>query len=318
VVIYPKELTGLAQAVSSRDVMVPDDTEDHSELYSAIINESDQFEHPPVFMREDCDQLTNHPVWALKIGQWMLRAARVATGSRPRVLEDGPDVMNSDDEDSKKDEHGDELTGTFVGCSSLEQARITEQQAQDQLAAFTGSLVLTPPESDRPKSPTGEDWSWRSPKELKLAQTAVRSLALSAAPPRPAIRLESDPEIQAPVKAPPLEIVKATAIPAAELPKGLKAAASQATETSSTVKRKTKAAAPSQAPADQPKETKVSTRKKGQEKGQESPGTKVPPPMQTRAQARDASGAGGLRGVDGSGSIEAVCGSSSPARKPGS
>jgi hypothetical protein len=62
VVIYPKELTGLAQALTTRDVSVADDVEDHSELYSAILSERDQFENPPVFMREDCDQLISHPV----------------------------------------------------------------------------------------------------------------------------------------------------------------------------------------------------------------------------------------------------------------
>jgi hypothetical protein len=58
----------------------------------------------------------------------MITAARVATGNRPRVLEDGPDVMNSDDEDSKTEEHGDKLTGMYVNrCFSLDQARISEQ-----------------------------------------------------------------------------------------------------------------------------------------------------------------------------------------------
>jgi hypothetical protein len=52
--------------------------------------------------------------------------------------------------------------------------------------------------------------------------------------------------------------------------------------------------------------------------GQESPETKVSPPMQTRAQAKQASGAGGLRGVVGSGQTGYVCGKSSPSSKPGS
>jgi hypothetical protein len=131
VVIYPKELTGLAQAITNRNPVVQSDLEDHSMLYSSILVESDKFENPPIFMTEDCDQLTANPMWASKIGEWMITAARVATGGRRRVLEDGPDVMRSDDEDSKVEEHGDELTGTFTqGCSSLEEARMSEQQAQ--------------------------------------------------------------------------------------------------------------------------------------------------------------------------------------------
>jgi hypothetical protein len=59
----------------------------------------------------------------------------------------------------------------------------------------------------------------------------------------------------------------------------------------------TKAAASSQAPADQPTGAKAPHRKKGQE----SPETKISsPPMETRARKK-ASGAGGLRGVTGSG-----------------
>jgi hypothetical protein len=305
VVFYPQEITGLSQVLTSRNVTVDDDLEDNSELYEAILNESDQFECPPLFMREDCDELTSHPVWALKIGQWMITAARVATGSRPRVLEDGPDVMNSDDEDSKKDEHGEELTGMYAnGCSTLEEARMTEQQAQVQRASVTFSSSLALPKST---SPTGEDWSWMSEKQRKLAEAAVQLMALSSPPPRPATRIP-EPEFQAPAKAGPLEITKAILAPAVDIPESF-----------------TKAVASPRAPADQPTGTKVPPRKKGRAKGQESPGTKVPPPtvdrppMATRSSTKkQPSGAGGLGGVTGSGQIGAVCGSSSPARKPGS
>jgi hypothetical protein len=50
-------------------------------------------------------------------------------------------------------------------------------------------------------------------------------------------------------------------------------------------------------------------------KGQESPETKVSHPMVTRQRA---SGAGGLRGVVGSGQTGYVCDKSSPSSKPGS
>jgi hypothetical protein len=257
-------------------------------------------------MREDCDQLTSHPVWSTKIAQWMITAARVATGGRRRVLEDGPDVMNSDDEDAKKEEHGEELTGMYgQGCTSLDQARMSEQQAQMQRAAasFTSSLALFSSEPERKATPLAspvnsddegmsEDQRSCSNRGKKMAKRSAKSsAALLSRPPRLATRIplptDSDPEIQAPAKAPPLEITKTT-----------KAAASQ------------------RASADQSTEAKASTRKKGQVKGQESPGTQVPPPMQTRARA--GSGAGGFRGVDGSGQTGYVCGKSSPSSKPGS
>jgi hypothetical protein len=298
VVIYPKELTGLAQVLVSRNVIVPDDLEDHSGLYSAILQESDLFECPPIFMREDCDQLTSHPVWALNIAKWMITAARVATGSRRRVLEDGPDVMNSDDEDAKKEDHGEVLTEMYAaGCSSLEQARISEQQAQMQRAM--ASAQIAPPRPCTPGVSEEEDWSWMSEKQRRKAEAAMKALAMNPAQ-MPATRI-SDPVVQPPAKAAPLEITKATHVPAVGISKSV-----------------TKAAASPRTPVDQLTEAKASTRKKGQTKGQESPGTKVPPPMATRSSTKKASGAGGLRGVDGSGQSGAVCGSSSPARKPGS
>jgi hypothetical protein len=165
--------------------------------------------------------------------------------------------MNSDDEDSKQEEHGDKLTGMYAnGCSSLEQARMSEQQAQAQGAAasatFSGSLAPLISNSEPKASPmnSDDDESWMNPDQKRLAQVArevaaaeeaarqeaarqeaARKLAHLSAPPRPATRIplpsDSDPEIQAPAKAAPLEITKATLVPAVDISKSvMKAAAS--------------------------------------------------------------------------------------------
>jgi hypothetical protein len=267
-----------------------------AKLYSAILGESDQYECRPLFLREDDDQITSHPVRAVEIAKWMITAARVATGNRRRVLEDGPDVMNSDDEDSKKEEHGEELHGMYAqGCASLEQTRLTEQQAQAQRAA--GYMKDTPgldtllSDSSRISTPLpssansdDEDWSWMTEGQRKLAEVAKAKLAENPVkalpPPRPATRIP-DPEVQAPAKGAEVKVTRT----------------------------KSKAAAPSRAPADQPTEAKASTRTKGQAKGQakgqESPETKVSTPIQTRgAVKRKASGAGNLRSGGGSGQTE--------------
>jgi hypothetical protein len=76
-----------------------------------------------------------------------------------------------------------------------------------------------------------------------------------------------------------------------------------------------KAVAPQRASADQPKGAKAPPPTKGQVKGQESPVAKATHPIASRR--RKASGAGGLRGVDGSGQTQ-VCGHVSPPSKPGS
>jgi hypothetical protein len=78
------------------------------------------------------------------------------------------------------------------------------------------------------------------------------------------------------------------------------------------IQQETKAAASQRAPADQPTGAKAPP----PTKGQEIPGTKVSHPMATRS--REASRAGGLRGVVGSGSTGYVCDKSSPSSKPGS
>jgi hypothetical protein len=86
-----------------------------------------------------------NPVWSTMVPSWLLIASKVATGSRPRVLEDGPDTMNSGDEDAKKDDHGDDITDGYApGCASLDQARISEAQAQMLRAAAQSSQMMIP------------------------------------------------------------------------------------------------------------------------------------------------------------------------------
>jgi hypothetical protein len=258
-------LTGLPQVLSTRNVIISDE-EDHLELYSAILQASDSYERPPIFLREDCEDITSHQVWSIEVPKWLITAARVATGSRRRVLEDGPDTMNSEDEDAKKEERGDELTGMYApGRATLEDARLSEEQAQLQRAAasskdtFRSSIpALSAPEFERKPTPLttpvnsdDEEMSY----EQRRALNTGKKMAAKSTP-------------KAPKVAP-------------------------------------KAAAPPQAPADQPKGAKAPTPTKGQAKGQESPETKVSTPMETRGQAKTkACRAGGMRDVAGSGQME--------------
>jgi hypothetical protein len=107
-----------------------------------------EFERPPLFLRENDPQIVNDPTWSTKIQGWMITASRIATGSRPRVLEDGPDVMNSDDEDAKEDDNGEELTGVYAnGCSSLAESRMSEQLAQEVRLSATFATALPAPSS---------------------------------------------------------------------------------------------------------------------------------------------------------------------------
>jgi hypothetical protein len=91
VVIYPKELTKLGQVLSTGDPNV--DSEDgHPIAYATILQAVQSYERKPLFLREDYEQITSDPTWSVEVPRWLNTAARVATGSRRRVLENGPDA----------------------------------------------------------------------------------------------------------------------------------------------------------------------------------------------------------------------------------
>jgi hypothetical protein len=62
VIIYPKELTGLSQVISTGNPIVPDAIEDHSALYERILIKSEKFGRRPLFLSEDDPQIMNDPV----------------------------------------------------------------------------------------------------------------------------------------------------------------------------------------------------------------------------------------------------------------
>jgi hypothetical protein len=49
--------------------------------------------------------------------EWMTAAPQIATGSRRQVVENGPDVMNSDN-DSDDEQHGDEILDGYLGIKT--------------------------------------------------------------------------------------------------------------------------------------------------------------------------------------------------------
>jgi hypothetical protein len=63
----------------------------------------------------------------------MNAAAQVSVGSRDLVLENGPDTMNSNDEESLKEEHGEVLTGMYTeGLKApvlISQSEVARQKA---------------------------------------------------------------------------------------------------------------------------------------------------------------------------------------------
>jgi hypothetical protein len=309
--VYPKEMTKLEQVLETRDLSI--DTEDgHSIAYIAILQASQGFENPPVFMKEDHPAITSDPQLAKLVPGWMNTAAKVASGNRRRVLENGRDVMNSDDEDAIEDVKPDEELNMYTagmdptkGPVLLSQRQVAAQKGGAAALAQQQAAEKAPPRSQTSVSGSSDDddpngpeliWSqskhfWRPNKNCRKAATAEpqRQPAPSGMPVNSASQAKGPSRPPTPVGAP--------------------------TETTNTAP---KAAAPQKAPAE-PKPTKgAKASHPTPPKGQESPETKVSTPMETRRQAKEASGAGGLRGVVGSGSTGHVCNKLSPSSKPGS
>jgi hypothetical protein len=133
VVVYPKELSHLSTIITSGDLSV--DAE-HVIAYQAILEHAQEFEIPPTFVKEDADEIISHPEMSEKVPAWMCLAERIATGSRKRVTEDGPDTWHSDDE-SKTDVEADKEANMYTPemDPKLGPQKLTQHQAALQRAA---------------------------------------------------------------------------------------------------------------------------------------------------------------------------------------
>jgi hypothetical protein len=306
VVIYPKELTDFESVLSSGNPNVnPEDG--HPIAYQRVLAAAAAFEFPPVFLKEDCEVIVSDPKKAELVPQWMCLAERIATGNRPRVLEDGPDTLHSDDE-AKQDVEADEEKGIYtaemdpkLGPKTLSAQEAARQRAaanalKASLASTTSSGFTTTSTSDvssdfgnsivSAPQPTRQSTPLHSPVNSDDEMTEDQKRLVKHAQKCSAIpRCTSAPGTKLPPKS-----AQPKAAHAKE-PQGNGTPASRSRADagpSQKVPEPPKAAAPPRAPAARPKS-------KG-DVGQESPGTKVPTdphPMATRRQ--QASRAGGLR-----------------------
>jgi hypothetical protein len=165
VVIYPKDVSQLEQVLSTGDPSI--DSEDgHHIAYSQILQAAQSYEKRPIFLREDSEQITSDPIMAEKVPKWMSIAAQVATGNRRRVQEDGPDVMNSDEEDALKEEHGDEIAD---GCTSDMDPRkgpVKLTRAQVAAQKVAAHALKVPPRSQSPVCGSSDDDDPNGPKHI--------------------------------------------------------------------------------------------------------------------------------------------------------
>jgi hypothetical protein len=289
VVIYPKDLSQLETVLSTGNPNI--DSEDgHPIAYSAILQAAQSYERPPLFLREDHEQITSDPVMTEKVPGWMNTAAKVATGNRRRVLENGPDVMNSDDEDALEDVKPDEEKGMYTAGMDPEKGPVKLAQAQ---AAAQRAAAKAPPRPQTPSSgssddddPNGSGYVWSQTKSCMRKNKHFRNAATDA--------------------------TKTSGSPPVDVPKPVPAVSAPMSVPADSVKGKKpvmKAAASQKAPVGQPiSEAKASK----PVKGQESPETKVSKPMETRR--RTASRAGGLRSGGGSGKTDTCVAQGNPSK----
>jgi hypothetical protein len=311
VVVYPKELSYLDTVIDSGD---PSVDADHEIAYQAILEHAQTFEIPPVFIKEDAESIAAHPEMSLKVPSWMCMAERIATGSRKRVTEDGPDTWHSDDE-SKTDIEADKEANMYTSemdptlgpqkLSMHEAARLraaakgsqtSTSASSTEVSSDFGNSIVSSPVSTRQATPLNSDDDEFMSYDQQRALNLGKKMSQKSVP-----RCPSTPGLRKATGGAPGTRLEAA--PESLMPDSVK----QAVEP--------KAAASQRAPEDQPKGAKAPPPTKGQAKGQESPVAKATHPMAQRT--RRASGAGGLRGVDGSGQTQG-CGHVSPPSKPGS
>jgi hypothetical protein len=318
VIIYPKELWGLEEVLATGDPNA-DPEDGHPIAYERVFAAAAQFESTPVFLKEDCERIVSDPKKAELVPQWMCLAERVATGSRSRVLENGPDTLNSDDE-AKEDVTADELTGMYTSemdpksgpkkLSSQEAARQramatalrdAERLTSSSVSRFTtssspevssdfgnsiGNSAQSSRQSSRQSTPMNsdneDDMTEDQKRLVKLARKKSSIPRCSSAP-------GEKPPTRQPAKSQPAQEPKGNGTPVSRM-RGDAGPSQKVTQPSVL-----KAAAYRRAPADR------------SSSGQESPGTKVPTTKQ-------ASRAGGLRGVGGSGKTDTCVANGHPSK----
>jgi hypothetical protein len=143
--------------------------------YTAVLRAAQSFEKPPIFLKEDSEQITSDPELIEKVPEWMILASQVATRNRRRVLEDGPDKMNSDDEereDMKPDEEANMYAPGMDPTKGLVMLSANQVAAQ-KAAAQALKALRVPPHSQSPVNwssdeddPNGSEFIWSQTKSF--------------------------------------------------------------------------------------------------------------------------------------------------------
>jgi hypothetical protein len=308
VVIFPKELSHLEEVLISADPNI-DPKDGHPIAYQRVLAAAAEYEIPPMFLKEDCDAIVSDPAKAEAVPKHMCLAERIATGSRPRVLENGPDTLHSD-EDAEEDVEADKELGMYapgvdptLGPMKLSRAEVARQLAAPRaIKAQASGIQSSCSESDNPDgfdmrySHSRETFVKNAAKDLsdsEVGNSIISSPSSSTAPSRPPTPSEEHQKLVEGAK-------KRVAVPRSPSAENLG----------------NKSAIRSRAVADPGSKASPGTAEDTQPKGAKAPpptkGQQVPKhPMETRHGSR----AGGFRpGVGGSGQKDARVASSHPSQ----
>jgi hypothetical protein len=136
VVIFARDIEHLEEVLISADPNA-DPRDGHPIAYKRVLEAAAEFEVPPIFLKEDCQVIVTDPAKAAVVPTMVCMAERIATGSRPRVLENGPDTPNSDEEADEDVEADKELNMYAPGVDSTLGPKVLSQaEAARQHAAF--------------------------------------------------------------------------------------------------------------------------------------------------------------------------------------
>jgi hypothetical protein len=172
VVILPKEVTPFETVLTSSDPSL-DSKDGHDGAYTNILQHCQTFENPPAFIREDRAQVCDDPIIAQNVSEWMAAAKQVETGSRKRVLENGSDKENSDDEEDPNMQP-DVLTGMYTSDVDPLKGPIKLTQAQVAAQKAAAKVSKVPPRSQSPMQtgssddddPDGSQYIWSQSKPV--------------------------------------------------------------------------------------------------------------------------------------------------------
>jgi hypothetical protein len=309
----PKDLPHLETVLISGDPNA-DPEDGHPIAYQRVLAAAAEFENPPIFLKEDCDAIIRDPVKAEAVPKWMCVAERIATGSRPRVLEDGPDTIHSD-EDAEEDVEADKELGMYapgVDPKVLSKAEVARQLAAAR--AIKSQALAAESSCSESDNPDGFDMRYshsrktfvkNAAKDLsdsEVGNSFISSPVSSSTSTRPPTLTEEHQRLVEGAKKRVLVPRSPSAENVTTQRKGKSATRSRAVADSQTSGLK---ASPGTADAIQPKGTKVPPPTKEQQAPKH--------PIQTRDQ--DGSRAGGFRpGVGGSGQTDTRVASSHPSQ----